>query len=309
LRLIPDFPQELYQRYYAGKSLKAAKNNMFISSLLFTVFIIIVDFIALQIIASNSNLTKDQVIPYFINTINFPGVKGLFCVAVLSIAISTSDSVLNAIGVLFANDILTQIKPSIKISSSLIRLSTFIIGIFAIIISYKATSIFDILQTVGEWCFPVNCFTFLAIILGLKTSKYVVYISMFTGVLPVLIYHMCGYDNYAFILGAAGNLFGLIISHIVWKYFFKSDDPNMYYNQKDNFKRLKDFEYDDDIERERLRKEEIERQKEIELREEFKKTLNNRMKDIVEEYGYDCSEDEIEKIRDHVKKIKEENKK
>ena len=70
---------------------------------------------------------------------------------------------------------------------------------------------------------------------------------MVTGITPIIIYHMCGFSNYGFFLGAAGNLLGLIIAHLVWKKFYKSDDPNMYYNKKDNFKRLKDFKSDEDF--------------------------------------------------------------
>ena len=185
-------------------------------------------------------------IPFFVNSFSSPGVRGLFCAAILSISISTIDSCLNASAIVLGNDVLVPLR-KISLSSALIRRLTFVVGFAAMAMSYFAKSIFDIFQSVGELVFPVNCFTFLAIILGVRTHKNVIYISMFTGIAPIIIYHMCGFSNYGFFLGAAGNFFGFLISHLIWKKWFRSDDPNMYYNQKDSFKRLKDFEYDDDL--------------------------------------------------------------
>ena len=246
MTVIPDFPQELYQRCYASKNLKQTKKIIYISFFIFFLFVAVVVFLSLQIMASNSNLKKDEIIPYLVNHFSFPGLKGLFSIAVLSLAISTADSVLNGTAIVLTNDIISPIS-GCMVTSSLIRKMTFVIGFFAIIISYFATTIFDTFAIVAEFAFPLTCFTFLAIILGVRTHKNVIYISMFTGIAPIIIYHMCGFSNYGFFLGAAGNFFGFLISHLIWKKWFRSEDPNMYYNKKDSFKRLKDFEYDDDL--------------------------------------------------------------
>ena len=58
---------------------------------------------------------------------------------------------------------------------------TFLIGFFAIMISLFATSIFDIFQTIGDWIFPLDEFSFLAVMLGIRTHKNVIFIAMFTG--------------------------------------------------------------------------------------------------------------------------------
>ena len=245
-RLIPDFPQAIYQRCYASKSLKLAKKNMILATIIFFIFSLIVDFIALQIMASNNNLEVNEVIPCFINKFSLSGIKGLFCVAVFALAFSTADSELNACSVILANDVIAPIT-NCQLTTSLIRKMTFLIGFFAIMISLFATSIFDIFQTIGDWIFPLDEFSFLAVMLGIRTHKNVIFIAMFTGFFPVLFYHLLGYEGYACFLGMLGNFFGFLISHLIWKKWFRSDDPNMYYNQKDNFKRLKDFEYEDDL--------------------------------------------------------------
>ena len=306
MTVIPDFPQELYQRCYASKNLKQTKKIIYISFFIFFLFVAVVVFLSLQIMASNSNLKKDEIIPYLVNHFSFPGLKGLFSIAVLSLAISTADSVLNGTAIVITNDIISPIS-GCMVTSSLIRKMTFVIGFFAIIISYFATTIFDTFAIVAEFAFPLTCFTFLAIILGVRTHKNVIYISMFTGIAPIIIYHMCGFSNYGFFLGAAGNFFGFLIAHLIWKKWFRSDDPNMYYNQKDSFKRLKDFEYDDDLmsyteyklksgewkeDLEETLKKQNEEEENAELQKRFHAIVKERMRSVVEEYDREKAEDE-----------------
>ena len=126
-RLIPDFPQAIYQRCYASKSLKLAKKNMILATIIFFIFSLIVDFIALQIMASNNNLEVNEVIPCFINKFSLSGIKGLFCVAVFALAFSTADSELNACSVILANDVIAPIT-NCQLTTSLIRKMTFLIG-------------------------------------------------------------------------------------------------------------------------------------------------------------------------------------
>ena len=244
--IIPDFPEALYQRCYASKSLKKAKKNMFLASVILLIFSAVTCFIALQVMATNDKLELEQVLPFFVDKLSLPGLKGLFCAAILAMAISTADSELNASAIVFANDIWQPLK-NCNLTPSLIRKTSLILGFIALVFSFYFTNVLDVFMTIIEYTTPLNSFSFLAIVFGLKTSKNVIYISMVTGITPVLIYHFLGYEDYACILGLLGNLLGLVISHLIWKKWFRSDDPNMYYNKKDSFKRLKDFEYDDDL--------------------------------------------------------------
>ena len=305
-RLIPDFPQAIYQRCYASKSLKKAKKNMLVASFIFLFFSMIIIFLALQIMALNSNLNQEEILPFLSNHLTLPGIKGLFFIAIIALAISTADSHLNACAVVLSNDIITPLL-NINLSPSLIRKSTLFIGFPALIISLYAESILNIFMTVSEYTFPMDVFPVLFIMLGLKTSKKVIYLSMSTGMFSVFLYHFFVSDANALIIGAAVNCVTLIIAHLVWKKYFRSDDPNMYYNQKDNCKRLKDFEYDDDIMsytnyklssgewkedlEEALRKQN-EEEENAELQKRFHAIVKERMRNVVEEYDREKAEDE-----------------
>ena len=304
--IIPDFPEALYQRCYASKSLKKAKKNMFLASVILLIFSAVTCFIALQVMATNNKLELEQVLPFFVDKLSLPGLKGLFCAAILAMAISTADSELNASAIVFANDIWQPLK-NCNLTPSLIRKTSLILGFIALVFSFYFTNVLDVFMTIIEYTTPLNSFSFLAIVFGLKTSKNVIYISMVTGITPVLIYHFLGYEDYACILGLLGNLLGLVIAHLIWKKYFRSDDPNMYYNKKDSFKRLKDFEYDDDLMsyteyklksgewkedlEEALRKQN-EEEENAELQKRFHAIVKERMRSVVEEYDREKAEDE-----------------
>lgn len=305
-RIIPDFPQAIYQRCYACKSLKKSKKNMLLASFIFLFFSVMIVFLSLQVMAFNSNLKQVEILPFLSNYLNIPGLKGLFFVAIMALAISTADSHLNGCAVVLANDILTPFF-NINFSPSLIRTSTFFIGFPALIISLYAESILNIFMTVSEYSFPVDVFPVLFIMLGFKTSKHVIYFSIFTGLLSVFLYHFFVSDANALFIGAFVNCFTLIIAHLIWKKYFKSDDPNMYYNQKDCVNRLKDFEYDDDLMsyteyklksgewkedlEEALRKQNEEKEN-AELQKRFRAIVKERMRSVVEEYDREKAEDE-----------------
>ena len=244
--VIPDFSQTLYQRCYAGRSLKSAKKNMLAASVIFLIFSLIIDFLALQVLASDNTLTEKTVLPYLINKLSFPGLRGLFCVATLSLAISTIDSLLNASAIVLINDIYAPLK-NIDLSPANIKKATFIVGILALIVSLYSSSIFDIFMSISEFLLPTSVIPALAIMLGLKTSVKVIYVAISIGLITIISWHIIGNNNYGSFIGILANSLTLLISHIIWKKYFRSDDPNMYYNQKDSFKRLKDFEYDDDL--------------------------------------------------------------
>ena len=279
---------------------------MLLASFIFLFFSIMIVFLSLQIMALNNNLKQVEILPFLSNYLNISGLKGLFFVAIMALAISTADSHLNGCAVILANDILTPFF-NINFSPSLIRKSTFFIGFPALIISLYAESILNIFMTVSEYSFPIDVFPVLFIMLGLKTSKNVIYLSIFTGLLSVFLYHFFVSDSNALFIGAFVNCITLIIAHLIWKKYFRSDDPNMYYNQKDSFKRLKDFEYDDDLmsyteyklksgewkeDLEKALKKQNEEKENAELQRRFHSIVKERMKRIVEEYDREKAEDE-----------------
>ena len=80
---------------------------MLLASFIFLFFSVMIVFLSLQVMAFNSNLKQVEILPFLSNYLNIPGLKGLFFVAIMALAISTADSHLNGCAVVLANDILT----------------------------------------------------------------------------------------------------------------------------------------------------------------------------------------------------------
>ena len=303
--LVPDFPHALYQRCYACKSLKKTKKNMLLASIIVFFFFFLIAFIGLQVMNFNNNLEQHEIIPFLVNKMNLPGIRGLFCIAVLAMTISSADSCLNSCSIVFSNDIYSPLTQK-DLTPNLIRKVTYLLGFLGLFISLYSKSIFDVIMTAADYVSPSD-FPMLFIMLGLKTHKNVLYIAISVGYILLLGYKFIFSEDYGYIFGLCGSGITLLISHIIWKKYFRSDDPNMYYNQKDSFKRLKDFEYDDDLMsyteyklksgewkedlEEALRKQN-EEEENAELQKRFHAIVKERMKSVVEEYDREKAEDE-----------------
>ena len=195
--------------------------------------------------ALNNNLKESEVVTFLVSKLNLDGLKGLFCVALFSLSISSIDSSLNSCAIVLANDIYCPLR-NVNLTPRLVFKTTFFIGFVSILISFFPKSIFHVLMTAFEYTSPADI-PLLAIILGIKTHKNVIFSGIISGYLGIFIYKIFGFESYSMFISLSLSSLTLLISHLIWKKWFRSDDPNMYYNQKDSFKRLKDFEYDDDL--------------------------------------------------------------
>ena len=96
--------------------------------------------------ATNDKLELEQVLPFFVDKLSLPGLKGLFCAAILAMAISTADSELNASAIVFANDIWQPLK-NCNLTPSLIRKTSLILGFIALVFSFYFTNVLDVFMT------------------------------------------------------------------------------------------------------------------------------------------------------------------
>ena len=301
--LIPGLTQPYYQRIYACRSLARAKKMYHSGNLIYFLLLLSAVFLSLQIYTLFPNCSRNEWFINIFNNYSFNGLKGLLCIAMISLGISTADSYLNSCAVLLSNDILTFFN--IEVNVQKIKYSTLAIGFFAILILLIPDSGFYIYAHLQEItiCGAINAL----LLLGLKTSKNVLWISMIAGELTIFISHLFLNIDFYYVIGIIIEFSTLLISHVIWKKYFRSDDPNMYYNKKDSFKRLKDFEYDDDLmsyteyklksgewkeDLEEALKKQNEEEENAELQKRFHAIVKERMRSVVEEYDREKAEDE-----------------
>lgn len=94
-----------------------------------------------DLITSQKNLKPDQLVPYFILDVgnNFPGIAGLFVAGILSAALSSISSYLNAIGGVIYKDLLCKFfkkKFSDTTAKNILKILIILEGILSIGISF-----------------------------------------------------------------------------------------------------------------------------------------------------------------------------
>jgi len=140
--LIPAFDISIFQCIAISSNISQAQKSFYISGVIILIITLFMTFLAILLITKNPSLNSNDMI----NTLLFdntpPFLKGLLIIGITSIIISTADSYLNSSAVIFVHDFLKSLN--VKINNELLtaRLVSIIIGILAIILSFKETSIF-----------------------------------------------------------------------------------------------------------------------------------------------------------------------
>lgn len=136
-------------------------------------------------------------------------VLSLFGICILSLTISTADSVLNACSVFIVHDVICPLysKPISNVRSLLlVKLSTFIIGMVATAVAWAQEDLFKLLLMGSGFLMPVVSAPLLFAIFGLKISMRSVLVGMAMGFLASLVF----VKYFGF-----GNAFGPILAMLV----------------------------------------------------------------------------------------------
>ena len=84
--------------------------------------------IGILLLVDQPGLAPSQVVPYIVNHYTYPGLKGLLGIGVISLAMSTADSELNACAVIIAHDIVSVLRPKLTSSVKAARWATVGLG-------------------------------------------------------------------------------------------------------------------------------------------------------------------------------------
>ena len=203
----------LFQRIAMAQDTRQAKAALTNAAGIALLISLIAIWIGILLLTDKPGLAKDQVVPYMINQYTYVGLKGLLGVGVMALAMSTADSSLNAISVLFANDV---VKPLARKShSSVMTAKSFslVIGFFALLLALYSTDLLKLLLLSASFYMPIFAVPMLMAVLGFRTSTRAVLISMGAGFLTVVLWSIFFNNADSIIPGMAANLLGLLGSH------------------------------------------------------------------------------------------------
>ncbi|WP_243017865.1 MULTISPECIES: sodium:solute symporter family protein [Candidatus Cardinium] len=190
------------QRLYMSKSVQQAKKALSNGAVTFFCIILLIFFVAIALHLGGHTLEhKHDVIKYLINLTHIPGIKAIILITVLALLMSTIDSALHLLSVVFVHDLWPS-SPFKGLHGSMkklqaVRITILVIGILALYsaLSYKG-NIYKLIAKGTEIYIPVVSIPWAMAILGFRPRRAVVLITMAISGIFVLYSRFTHYYTY-----------------------------------------------------------------------------------------------------------------
>ena len=213
--MIPGMNPAGFQRIVMADNVNQAKRSFtYAAGLCFLVYMSVV-WVAILLLAENAELEPSKLINYLIDQYTYPGLRGLIALGITAMAMSTADSYLNSCTVLAVSDIIKLLRPSLKTSIITVRVLSFCLGGFALLLAMRKNDILELALLSGSFYLPIVTVPLLLAIFGFRSSTRAVLTGMAGGFIMVVMWRT--YFAYtgvnSVIPGMVGNLLFLMGSH------------------------------------------------------------------------------------------------
>lgn len=218
---------ELFQRIVMARNTQQVREAFIYSALIFLLIFLLTGWVSILLLADKPGLAPGQVVPYMISQHTHIGLKGLLCVCVMALAMSTADSCLNTCSVLFANDIAKPLFGPNNSSVKTARSFSFVVGLAALLLSLYSKDILKLILLSGSLVMPVYTVPLIMAVLGFRTTPRVVLISMAAGFTTVVLWSIYFGNSGSVVPGMLANLVALLGSHYLLREEggWKAPDP------------------------------------------------------------------------------------
>ncbi len=194
------------QRLCIGRTAREAARGTLYAGIFSIPFFAVTGVIGVIALAITPDLQSGLALPYVVQTVMPPVLKGLVVAAVISIVMSSADSFLNSASIAFINDIVSPLRaeplPS-RQALSLAMLVTFIVGSLSVIFALAIESIIDILIYAYTYWAPVVLVPLIAAIYGVRKGTAAFVAAAVAGVVATTVW-----DN---VLGQPWQVAGLVV--------------------------------------------------------------------------------------------------
>lgn len=205
----------LFQRLLMARDTKQIKKSTKISSIVILIAVLLMVVIAVLVFAENPNLEPNKIVDYLANRYPYEGLKGLFAVGIVALAMSNADSTLNACAVMISHDILPEIGSNKDNRILRAKISSYVIGLLALVLALKVDGLLNILLLTANFSLPILFIPLLSLILGFETSRRVVYMAISAGALATIwsVFYIGGVNS--FIPGLLANAIVFFGAHYI----------------------------------------------------------------------------------------------
>jgi SSS family solute:Na+ symporter len=168
--LVPPYTQRLL----AGRSSGDVARGTLYSGIFSIPFFAVTGSIGLVALVLNPDINPNMAMPYVLNTVLPPFLKGLLFAAVISIVMSSADSFLNSAGIAFVNDVykpLVRQPPSDRKLLIIAKTVTVVVGVMSIVFAVSIESIIDLVIHAYQYWAPVVLVPLVATIYGYERGS------------------------------------------------------------------------------------------------------------------------------------------
>lgn len=222
--IIPGISGTMAQRMLMARDVKQAVDSMMIAALLLFITFAFSSFIGFFLYVDNPDLQSDAIFPYLIDNYTFTGIRGLFVIGVIAMAMSTADSNLNVGSVAFSHDFCRRLN-LISAKNELIasKIFTFICGMFGILFAMKFKDLLDLILFIGSFYLPIVSMPILLAIFGFRSSEKSVLTGMILGAVTVALWKKINLyfgnigPNSSLLPGMFAHMIGIFGVHYLFK--------------------------------------------------------------------------------------------
>ncbi|MEL6358452.1 MAG: sodium:solute symporter family protein, partial [Bacteroidota bacterium] len=183
----PTMQPELFQRISMAKDVRQARRVLTYSAGGLLLVYLIAYWIGMLILVDNPGLEKTEVVPYMVKQYTSSGLLGLLGAGIVAMAMSTADSSLNSISVMFAHDFVRPLTGQKESSVMHARLFSVVAGSSALFMALYNQDLLKLVLLSVAFYKPIFVIPFLMAVLGFRTSSRAVLLSMVAGAITVAI--------------------------------------------------------------------------------------------------------------------------
>ncbi|TDG94598.1 sodium:solute symporter family protein [Cardinium endosymbiont of Culicoides punctatus] len=186
--IVSEIRPSTIQRIYMASSPIQAKRAFIYSSILSFFIIMFITLVGIAIFVIGPDLPMEDVWKYIMNNLA-PFFKGLVCISLLSLTMSTADSELNSCVVLIAHDIVESIRGKQIVTSNglgLVRVTSLIVGLSAMVLTFYCKGLLELMQLSFALSIPVITAPFILAVFGFRGASTTALLGMVTGTVTII---------------------------------------------------------------------------------------------------------------------------
>ena len=186
--VIPSISPPAFQRIAIGKNIAQIQKAFFYAGIFLISIQILTAWIPFLIYTITPDIPKGQLIGYIVDNYSYPGLKGMIIVTIIALAMSTADSRINSVTVLFTNDICKILKKDLHNEMVWSRAFAIFLGFGAILLALIETDFLDIILLAHSFYYPLITPIFLLSIFGFRTTSKSVLIALFASTVVTIVW-------------------------------------------------------------------------------------------------------------------------